>query len=384
MKTLTRPSMLISAVTLGLLLTSSHGVDDKPAGEDVSAALERLRVESKVPGLVAMAVQDGEVVAWGAAGERAMGKKDMLSINDPMHLGSCTKSMTSTLVARLIEKEVLTWETTIAEAMPEFAKQIDEGYHSVTVEALLKHQGGIAERRRPEISSVHGKMAEMKGDPVAVRREALALVLALPPSPSAPGAYDYSNFGYMTAGAMIETLTKKSWEQLIVDELFKPLGMESAGIGSPSGEHVPVGHNQVGEALFPLRPGPGGRLPECMSPAGLAHCNLLDWSRFAAEHLAGARGEDGFLTAESYQRLQRDHGGSGYAAGWALGNLVWSWGEAKTLEHNGSDGTWLSYVMAIPDVDLTILVAVNCASSGAEAVIEDAKNLLLKTAGFKD
>jgi CubicO group peptidase (beta-lactamase class C family) len=377
--------MLVSTVALGLLLASLHSVRENPGGEDISAALELARAEANVPGVVAMAVQDGEVIAWGAAGERAMGKKDPLTIHDPMHLGSCTKSMTSSLVARLIEKEVLTWETTIAEAIPEFATKIDEGYHTVTIEELLKHQGGIAERRRPKVAEFHGKMAEMEGDPVDVRREVLAMVLALPRSPSAPGSFDYSNYGYMTAGAMIETITGKSWEELMVEELFKPMGMESAGIGSPSGEGVPVGHRTIGGGVhIPLKPGPGGALPDCMSPAGLAHSNLLDWSRFVGEHLAGERGEDGFLTAENYQRMHKDPGGSGYAAGWGLGKFAWSWGSGTTIEHNGSDNTWYSFVMGIPEVDLTILVAVNCAGDGAGKVTPLARDLLLTAAGFKE
>lgn len=47
------------------------------------------------------------------------------------------------------------------------------------------------------------------------------------------GTYEYSNLGYMVAGAMAEKLTGKSWENLMRVKLFNPLGMTSAGFGAP-------------------------------------------------------------------------------------------------------------------------------------------------------
>lgn len=222
-----------------------------------------------------------------------------MTIDDPMHMGSCAKAMTATMIARLVEQQVLTWETTIAEAMPEFAKTIDPGYHTITIEALLKHQAGIAERRRPEIAAHQEALETMRGTPREVRRKIHARVLSMSPSPSAEGAFDYSNFGYMTAGAMVETLTKKTWAELMTQELFEPLEMKSAGIGSPSGPDVPVGHTIENDQLEPLPPGPGGFLPDAMGPAGLVHCTLRDWAKFVAEHMAGERDDEGLVQAET-------------------------------------------------------------------------------------
>lgn len=361
----------------------SQGVGSQE-GEDLSEALDEIRVEAGLPGVVAMAIHGGEVLFWGASGVRAQGSETPITINDPMHMGSCAKAMTSTMVAHLIEQGVLSWETTIAEALPEMAKTIDEGYHGITIEALLKHQAGIAERRRTEISSHHGALAEMEGSPTEVRKQILQLVLATPPSPSAAGSFDYSNFGYMTAGLMVEQLTQKTWGELMREQLFEPLKMTSAGIGSPGGTDVPVGHLLEVDTLRPLDPGPGGALPDAMGPAGLVHCSLRDWGRFIDAHLTGARGKDGFLKSKTVKRLHRDHGGSGYAAGWVLGQHQWSGGQAKMLWHNGSDNTWMSYVAMIPEHRLTLLIATNCASPQADPAIQLLRTLLLDASGFGD
>ena len=381
-----RRNLCLAALALLALSFNATAATAAPGrdGEDVSAALEKIREDANLPGMVALAFQDGEVVAWGAAGVRAQGSEAKMTIDDPIHLGSCSKAMTATLVARLVEDEVLTWDTTIAQALPEFAKKIDEGYHDVSIETLLKHRGGIAERRRPAMGLFQLKLKTMEGTPVDVRREILQLVLTTPPLAPADNGFDYSNYGYMTVGAMLEKITGESWEDLMVTKVFGPLGMKSAGIGSPVGPGVPVGHEANGDTWTPLPPGPGGALPDAMSPAGLLHCNLRDWAGFVADHLAGERGVDGFVTAASYKRLHRDVNGSGYAGGWGLARHSWSWGNGDVLTHNGSDGTWLSLVFAMPEWDITLLVATNCAGPAAQPACDRARDLLLTTTGFKD
>jgi len=378
----------LSASLLALLPVFSQDAARRPAssprgGDDLSAELEAIRAATDATGLVALAVQDGAVVAWGAAGVRVAGSKDPLRIEDPIHLGSCTKAMTATLVARLVEDGVLAWDTTIAQALPEFSKEIDPGFHGITVEQLLRHLGGIAERRRPEISALHEVLSGMRGPANVVRRDILGKVLAQPPSPSTAGAFDYSNFGYMTVGLMLEERTGKTWEELMVDKLFEPMDLASAGIGSPAGEGVPVGHLRENDAWSPLPPGPAGYLPDAMAPAGLAHMNLFDWAKVVGEHLAGERGEDGLVSAASYRRLHADPGTT-YAAGWGLSRLQWSWGESSVLTHNGSDNTWLSLVLALPEWDIAILTAANCAEAAGQQATDQAKELLLRTLGLRD
>lgn len=371
--------------TLALLLPSAVTAQTALAGEDVSLALEAVRADTGVPGLAALAFQDGEVALWGAAGVRVAGTDAALSIHDPLHLGSCAKAMTASLAARLIEQGVLDWDTTLAAALPELAKAADAGYHDVTLEELLQHRGGIAERARPEIQALHGKLGELEGEPADVRLRILAHVLASPPRPLPASGFDYSNFGYMTAGAMLGARTGRPWEELIVAELFRPMGLASGGVGSPAGDGVPVGHRRTDDGGWePLPPGPGGALADALGPAGLVHMALPDWAAFVADHLAGERGEDGFLTAETYQRLHRAPDRSGYAAGWGLGNHTWSWGEGRVLTHNGSDSTWLSVVFAMPEWDLVVVTATNAADTPGQLATDRAKTLLLELLGFED
>jgi len=61
-----------------------------------------------------------------------------------------------------------------------------------------------------------------------------------------PWEFNYSNFGYMIAACMAEQVTGLSWESLMKQRLFDPLGMTSAGFGEPDAHtstDQPWGHS---------------------------------------------------------------------------------------------------------------------------------------------
>jgi len=46
-----------------------------------------------------------------------------MTVDDKIHLGSCTKAMTATLVGQLIEKKRLRLDTKMREAFPKLARR---------------------------------------------------------------------------------------------------------------------------------------------------------------------------------------------------------------------------------------------------------------------
>jgi len=299
-------------------------------------------------------------------------------VEDPFHLGSCGKAITATMAAVLIERGEIDWSTTVGEVFPEFAADLDPGYRDVTLEMLLCHEGGIAERTDPELGALAQEFADWEGQPVAQRVRLLRRIMTQPPTKPPGKGFDYSNYGYMIAAAMLEKRTGKEWAELVLKEVFEALEMRHSGIGSPAGEHVPVGHFQKDGKWEALPSGPKGFLPTCMEPAGLLHASLGDWARFVQEHLDGDRGLDGLVSAETFQHLHRPWPGSTYACGWGVVERPWAKGKAFT--HNGSDGTWHSVVWAAPTVDVVIVAATN-GGNGA-AALDQACVVLLKELGL--
>ena len=83
--------------------------------ENLSPRLEKIRDAHRIPALAAAAVDEGEIVAIGATGSRRAGAGDSVFVDDIWHLGSCTKSMTASVCAMLVEDGKLRWDSTPGE-----------------------------------------------------------------------------------------------------------------------------------------------------------------------------------------------------------------------------------------------------------------------------
>ena len=86
----------------------------KDARAPLADLIPRLRKENKLVGLAAMAMVDGKVVESAVDGERRNGSGVPLEIGDRWHLGSITKSITATMIARLIASGQLQWPTILS------------------------------------------------------------------------------------------------------------------------------------------------------------------------------------------------------------------------------------------------------------------------------
>src|SRR5690606_7323970 len=95
------------------------------------------------PALAAAAFDSAGVLGIGASGIRKFGEPTEVTTDDKWHLGSCTKAMTSTLVALLIEDGLLEWSTTLGEAFgADWVPALHASYRDITVTQLLGHIGG--------------------------------------------------------------------------------------------------------------------------------------------------------------------------------------------------------------------------------------------------
>ena len=99
----------------------------------IEAALADALAQAKVPGMVAAITSSEGVLAIGSAGVRKDGSDIKLTEEDHIHLGSCTKAMTSALMARLVAEGKLTWDTSLITVLPELKGKIHPGYHAITV-----------------------------------------------------------------------------------------------------------------------------------------------------------------------------------------------------------------------------------------------------------
>jgi CubicO group peptidase (beta-lactamase class C family) len=300
--------------------------------------------------------------AVGAAGVREAGREAKVAVEDRWHLGSCTKAMTATLCAMLVEEKTLRWDDSVAKAFADLPK-VDPAWKGATLETLVRQTAGAP----PDLSG-DGLWARLWAHRGTAPEQRLALaegVLAKPPLHPPGSRFLYANANYALAGAMAERAARKPWEDLLRERLFRPLGMDSAGFGAPgSADEVdqPRGHRADGTAV---PPGPGSDNPAAIGPGGTVHASVGDWAKFAALHLRGARGEDRLLARETFARLHAPpegaKGGDRYAGGWAVTERPWG---GRVLTHSGSNTMWYCVAWLAPEKDFAVLV---CANRGGEA-----------------
>ena len=168
-------------VAIGVFLPRAFGQTPLPA--DTTQALELLRKKHDLPALAAVVVKDGKICDRAAVGVRKEGDPTRVTTNDVFHIGSCTKSMTATLAAMLIEEGKLNWNTTIAEVFPGLKGRMNKQYETVTVEQLLTHRGGVPAQAP---GAAWNRAWDQKGTPTEQRREFIEAVLAQPPE-AVPG-----------------------------------------------------------------------------------------------------------------------------------------------------------------------------------------------------
>jgi CubicO group peptidase (beta-lactamase class C family) len=338
-----------------------------PSPRDVSALLAPIIQKHDVPGMAVAVVQNGETVAVGVAGVRTRGKPDKIAPADKFHIGSDTKAITGFLCGILVDQGKLKWDQTLGQTFPELKKSMDPQFQTVTLEQLLTHRGGApGELEKQEL---WGKLWTHKGTPTSARRLLLTGVTSKPPEAPPGTKFIYSNAGVSIAGHMAEKVTGKSWEDLTREKIFRPLGMTSAGFGAPgtrSKNDQPRGHQSDGS---PVEPGPGpppSDNPVAIGPAGIVHCSIGDWAKFAAANLPSAK-----IKLVKPQTLEKLHtspdpaaGEQKYAMGWIIAdNQPWAGGPALT--HAGSNTMWMAVAWLAPEKDFAVLIAANQANHAA-------------------
>lgn len=365
----------LRAFILCLLLLGRSAFPDQPPPRNVSADLRTLVVQSGVPGLIGAIVDKDGLVAIGAAGVRRMGSPMMLTANDQVHIGSCTKAMTATVIAMLVEENKLAWNAPVVSAFPNLRDDIDRGWNGATLTDLLTHSSGAPADLH--FNGLWSRLWSSKASPPEQRMMLVRGVLSRPPDAPPGTKYIYSNAGYAIAGVMAERAAGADWEDLMRQRLFVPLGMDSAGFGAPGTSETvdqPRGHTEAGKVI---EPGRHSDNPSAIAPAGTVHCTVGDWAKFIRLHLNAEMGSPRLLTAESFRtlhtaahRLKPE-----YAMGWGIVNREWAGG--RTLTHNGSNTLWFCAVWIAPLKGFAVMAACNQGGKTAEKTVDQAVEMLV-------
>lgn len=344
----------------------------------LQAIAEAVRTRYDMPAMAVVLVRQGSISEMASTGVRIQGGTEAVTDNDRWHLGSITKSMTSTLVAVLVEQGVIAWDTTPADSFPQFVGEMHPSFKIVTLAQLLSHQAGLTVDIAgiPSINSV----TDAATGTVPEKRLLWARELLTTTPVTTRGTFLYTNADYIVAGAMIEAATGTAWEDLMVQQVFGPLGMNRTGFGAPGNAALrdqPWGHKVEGGGLAPVSPDePDADNPKSLGPAGTAHTTLADIALYMLAHIEGERGVPGIVTAPGFQFLHAPFNGTDYGMGWEIISHDPSLG--VVLNHDGSNGRWFAGVGLFPALDIGAFAVTNAGGVQAETALQELGDLIVQ------
>lgn len=320
------------------------------AGEiDLKSIIQPACEKHHAPAAIAAVVREGKIEGVGVWGVRALGG-DAAEAGDLSMIGSCGKSVTRLLMARLVDRGKLSFDAKLSELLPDVPMR--EEYRSVTVGDVIAHRAGlrpyteIGPRRTPQLF-------ELKGTPREQRAAFAAHLLGEAPAAKPGSRFLYSNAGYGLLGHIAERICDAAFDEIVAREVFSPLGMHDARIGLPG--EGPVKPHLTGHVRGPNGYEKASRdmaLP-ALAPAGLMSCTISDFAKLGAA-LAWVESEDPgeFLRPATAKRIRELRPGGG-----ALGE--------EGTPFFGGDGHYTAAFAIWPSQKLAIVVASNAGDNDA-------------------
>jgi CubicO group peptidase (beta-lactamase class C family) len=186
------------------------------------------------------------------------------------------------------------------------------------------------------------------------------------------------------AGLIAERAAGQPFETLIVDRLFAPLGIQSAGfgaMGTPGMEDQPWQHYiDSANRRVEVAPAANADNPPSYGPAGRAHMSVPDWAKYIRAVIRAERGDHAFWSAATAQKLTTPHllvgsGTDGYAMGWLTTRR--SWAPGQILTHSGTNTMNYSVAWLAPEGGFGIIVVTNQGGARAATATDQAAGRLI-------
>jgi CubicO group peptidase (beta-lactamase class C family) len=275
----------------------------------------------------------------------------------PFYIASTTKSMTAFAIQRLAQRGVVDLRQSVSRLVPSlrFHPQLDTS--KVTLETLLAHTHGMDGDGPLTFKTAYS------GD-YNDRAELLALIAQHGPAKNGT-AFDYSNVGPIVAGLVVESVTGKTWKQIVEEEVIGPLGLQHT---TAYWSRVPQtvlakGHTYTIDGFAPE---PMQKSDKTMHAAGGHYSTARDLAVWLGVHInkgmwKGQRVFDAELIRSSLlSRATQDRKTGpvhrdGWALGWDLGTLA---GERIAMRPGGFPG-YASHISFMPEKGVGVVVLAN-------------------------
>lgn len=328
--------------------------------------IEESRLLCRLPGVAVAIVQDGKVVFEKGFGVREKDGREAVTPSTLFAIGSISKQLTTLMMARLVDKGVLDWETPILKLRPSFRLGDEEMAQKLTLRHTVSASTGLPRQDMEWIFKFKGVTPE----------ESLARMAAMKPTTAFGEVYQYSNpmvaaGGYIAAhGAFPALSLDQAFDQAIQSEVFGPLGMVDTTTRKNSvekKEHCsPHGKDLAGE-VFPIQFEIEGDMLMTIQPSGGIWSNVRDMARIVMmENSRGLNPGGGrYLSEKNLLKRREPQVKIDDKTSYGLGLMLGEDCGIKVVSHSGGTFGFITHMFFLPDHDTGAVILTNVLSQQA-------------------
>ncbi|MEU7729781.1 serine hydrolase, partial [Streptomyces sp. NPDC040724] len=258
--------------------------------------LRSLMEEHGVPGASVALIEHGEVTAVESFGVLGVEQPEPVTAQTLFPAASISKHVTTYALLRLVTEGLVDLDRDVNAYLESW--QVPQGPAPVTVRELLGNRSGLAQHPRVEEPYRRGGPVPTVLDVLHGRPPARTPRVRREEEPGRTFRQNQINFSVLQQ-AMCD-LTGKSFDSLVHELLFEPLGMTGSGFDSvyPDSSGLPFarGHDAAG------RPVPDGHVVHPETAAGGLWTTARDLAALAVEIRRGYLGRPGALVASPLVR----------------------------------------------------------------------------------
>jgi D-alanyl-D-alanine carboxypeptidase len=343
-------AFVATVLTLSCAVVQGQTLSGPELSERVDV-MARMALSRPVAGISVAVARDGKVVFARGYGLANLEHAVAVTPNTVFHIASISKNILAAVVLQLADEGKLRLDDDVTRYVPDAPTH---GRH-ITVRQLLNHTSGI-------YSFTSLPEAENNERFDLTHEQVLGLIKDRPLDFEPGTSWRYDNSAFYLAGMVVERVTKQEYGEYVREQIFKPLGMNSASLCDAHmvTPHLASGY-EVDHGTFVNPSFLSWKLPFAAGAVCATAEDLLKWQ-------AGL--DAGRVLSASSLRLMRtatklnDATSIDYGLGTRFGSLDGH----RMLGHTGSGGGFNAVLESFPDDHLTIVVLMNSRSGAGPSL----------------
>jgi CubicO group peptidase (beta-lactamase class C family) len=331
------------------------------------------------PGLAVGIVKDGKVILAEGFGKRDAEKNLPVTAKTRFILGSTTKAFTTMAMGILVDDGKLDWDKPVSYYLPQFKLMNEYATLHGTPRDLATHRTGL-----PRHDMVWANSAFSL-------EELVESLQYLEPNRDFRTTFQYNNLMYIAAGYLVGRVSGSSWEEVVRERIFKPLGMADSGCTVPelmSAADFSYAYDREKEKLTsrPFPP-PTDKLMYGARASGSVNTTAEDMCKWMLLHLnKGMTGGKQIITRANLLQMHTPQipvpwrpaeKSEAMYPSYGLGWMIDSYRDHYRVHHGGATMGFFSYVSLFPHQNLGIVVLVNMGGALPSIVANYASDVLL-------